>query len=63
MKVKVGHDEFCPHCMDWKEYDEEGRCKKCKKLIKKNLQKNKYEEYKIEDSTVEPDEETSPSED
>jgi len=35
MKVKVGNDEFCPHCMDWQEYDDEGKCKKCRKLIKK----------------------------
>ncbi|MEM0467496.1 MAG: hypothetical protein QXL17_05890 [Candidatus Thermoplasmatota archaeon] len=62
MKVTVGNDEFCPNCMDWKEYDDEGRCKVCKKLIKKKQQTNKYEEYKIEDSTFESDEESNSSE-
>ncbi len=56
MKVTVGNDEFCPHCMEWREYDDTGRCKVCKKLIKKNQQINKYEEFKIEDSSFESDE-------
>ena len=35
MKVTVGNDEFCPVCMEWREYDEDGRCKVCRKTIKK----------------------------
>jgi hypothetical protein len=35
--ITVGNDEFCPHCMDWCEYDEMGKCKKCRKLIKKMM--------------------------
>ena len=35
MKVNVGNDEFCPICMEWREYDDEGRCKICHKAIKK----------------------------
>jgi hypothetical protein len=36
-KISVGNDEFCPSCMEWREYDEEGRCKKCRRLIKKGV--------------------------
>jgi len=35
MKQKIGKDEFCLHCMEWREYDEEGRCKICKHIIYK----------------------------
>lgn len=58
MKVNVGNDEFCPKCMDWKEYDDKGRCKVCKTLIKKSRAVNKYEEYRIEES-YEPEEDLS----
>lgn len=34
-KVTVGEDEFCPTCMEWREYDEEGKCKICRRVIKK----------------------------
>lgn len=47
-KVEVGNDEFCSNCMEWREYDEEGRCKVCKKIIKKQkspIPKNSYNEY------------------
>ena len=34
-KVVVGEDEFCPTCMEWRPYDERGRCKVCGHVIKK----------------------------
>jgi predicted amidophosphoribosyltransferase len=62
MIVKVGNDEFCSNCMDWREYDEQGRCKKCGKLIKKQLeiqQKDSYEQYKQETPIFEAEDEAS----
>ena len=49
--MKVGKDEFCSHCMEWREYDEEGKCKVCGKQIKtnnKDKEKDSYGEYKYE---------------
>ena len=34
-KVVVGEDEFCPTCMEWRSYDERGRCMVCGHVIKK----------------------------
>jgi hypothetical protein len=34
-KVTVGEDEFCPTCMEWRSYDEHGRCVVCGHVIKK----------------------------
>jgi hypothetical protein len=34
-KVIVGEDEFCPICMEWRSYDEHGRCIVCGHVIKK----------------------------
>lgn len=62
MIVKVGNDEFCSNCMEWQEYDEQGRCKKCGKLIKKQLeiqQKDSYEQYKQETPILEAEDEAS----
>ena len=49
-KTVVGADEFCSTCMEWREYDEEGRCKVCGKLIKKTTRQNKanYDDYGID---------------
>lgn len=61
-KVSVGSDEFCFNCMDWREYDEEGKCKVCRKQIKKKQapsQKINYDEYRIEGVADEIDEEIS----
>jgi hypothetical protein len=62
-KIKgVGRDEFCMNCMEWREYDEEGKCKKCGKLIKKqskNAHRDSYDEYKSEGPSYEMDEDTS----
>lgn len=61
MTIKVGADEFCSTCMEWREYDEEGRCKVCKKIIKKQeqpIQRDSYDQYKTE-TTFEPDEESN----
>ena len=58
-KITVGLDDFCSNCMEWREYDEEGRCKKCGKLIKKKLSspgKDSYSEYESEDPSYEMDE-------
>ncbi len=51
MRVKIGSDDFCSNCMEWQEYDEEGRCKKCGKIIMKqkiNDKKESYAEYERE---------------
>jgi len=56
--VKVGKDEFCQKCMDWREYDEEGRCIVCGTLINKNLKPEKrdgYNDYKTETPSLEND--------
>jgi len=45
MPIKIGKDEFCSNCMEWQEYDEKGRCKKCGKIIAKQKTKNKKESY------------------
>jgi hypothetical protein len=45
MKLKIGSDEFCLHCMEWQEYDEEGRCKICKHIIHRENKKSKKEGY------------------
>jgi len=51
MSLKVGSDEFCSNCMEWREYDEEGKCKVCGKQIFKKYSKEQdksYAEYEIE---------------
>jgi hypothetical protein len=35
MKTIVGNDEFCLKCMEWREYDGNGRCKICNSIIHK----------------------------
>jgi len=45
MKLKIGSDEFCLHCMEWREYDEEGRCKICKHIIHRENTKSEKEGY------------------
>ena len=64
-KVAVGNDEFCFNCMDWREYDDEGKCKVCRKQIKKKQvqsQKINYDEYRIEGVADEIDEEINATE-
>ena len=56
MKEEIGNDEFCLHCMEWRKYDKDGRCKVCKHIIfKKNKKQIKagYNDYKIESSEFE----------
>ena len=56
MKVKIGSDDFCLHCMEWREYDNEGRCKVCKHKIHsetKKQEKEGYSEYNRESSSYE----------
>lgn len=57
MKIKPGKDEFCMHCMEWREYDNEGRCIAChNKIVKLNTSNQKgYNEVKTEDSFYEYD--------
>jgi hypothetical protein len=62
MKVKIGNDEFCLHCMEWREYDEEGRCKVCKHIIhveSKKSMKEGYDELKSESPSFEEFDESS----
>jgi len=35
MKISVGTDDYCPVCMEWREYDDNGNCKVCGTSIKK----------------------------
>ena len=54
--MKVGSDEFCSNCMEWQEFDDEGKCKVCGKVIKKHKEvqkKDSYNEYKQEESSFE----------
>ena len=49
--VDVGDDEFCTDCMEWRKYDEEGKCVVCGKLIFKKPAKKEtssYAEYEKE---------------
>ena len=60
MSVEVGKDEFCSNCMEWREYDEEGKCKVCGKIIFKKKVKNaeySYAEYEREKTDFEETEE------
>lgn len=45
MKLKTGQDEFCLNCMEWMEYNNEGRCKKCKQIIHKEKRESEQEGY------------------
>jgi len=45
MKVKIGRDEFCLYCMEWREFDQKGRCKICKHTIHRVNEKNKKYGY------------------
>jgi len=60
MKVKTGKDEFCMHCMEWREYDNRGRCMVCHNLLvkKENLKSQGYNEYKTESSSYEYNDDT-----
>ena len=58
--MKVGTDEFCSKCMEWREFDENGKCKVCGKLIKsseKSMEKDNYGDYKYEPPETEVDSE------
>lgn len=55
-KITVGNDEFCSNCMEWQEYDDEGKCKVCGRYIKKTKNKSetaKYDDYGIDSDTFE----------
>jgi len=56
VKITVGNDEFCFKCMEWREYDDNGKCKVCGKLIKKKKhddQGTKYDDFGIDANTFE----------
>ena len=58
MILKIGKDEFCLNCMEWREYDSEGRCKFCKHIICRNVKKKQkvgYSEYKSQNISFEID--------
>ena len=58
--MKIGNDEFCSNCMEWQEYDENGRCKICGKIIFKQKTKDtnkSYAEYERETPDFEDSEE------
>lgn len=66
MAKKIGKDEFCLYCMEWREYNEEGKCKVCKHVIIKDNKKQKkegYNEYKSEVESFEIDEEVDVEDD
>ena len=49
MKKRVGKDEFCLTCMEWRECDENGRCIICGSIVKKKLPQSyikSYDEYR-----------------
>ncbi|KYK31547.1 MAG: hypothetical protein AYK22_02315 [Thermoplasmatales archaeon SG8-52-3] len=50
MKLKTGNDEFCLHCMEWREYDSEGRCKICKHIIHSENKKSDKDGYSSHES-------------
>ena len=55
-KISVGNDDFCSNCMELREYDEEGKCKVCGKLIKKEKSKSEktsYDNYGIDSDSFE----------
>ena len=58
-KIKVGSDEFCPTCMEWREYDEEGKCTVCGRPIRKEERARKItDEYDLTDFSSEHGEES-----
>jgi PHP family Zn ribbon phosphoesterase len=60
MAIKVGSDEFCSKCMEWREYDAQGKCKVCGKVIKKilkNQHKEGQDDYTTETPSFEPEDE------
>jgi hypothetical protein len=61
MVIKVGNDEFCLFCMEWREFDEKGRCKVCKQRIIRKVKKQDepgYNGYKSESPAFEMDQES-----
>lgn len=63
-KLMVGEDEFCPTCMEWRQFDETtGKCKVCGCLIKKIGERRKItDEYDLKDFSNEHDEPQETSE-
>lgn len=63
-KLMVGEDEFCPTCMEWRQFDEmTGKCKVCGCLIKKIGERKKItDEYDLKDFSDEHDEPQETSE-
>jgi len=63
-RVTVGEDEFCPTCMEWRSYDERGRCKVCGHAIKKKGGEGRKitDEYDLKDFENEHEEQQDSSE-
>jgi hypothetical protein len=57
-KVMVGEDEFCPTCMEWRQFDElTGKCSVCGRIIKKSSERRKItDEFDLKDFSNEHDE-------
>jgi dipeptidase len=50
--ISVGKDEYCTLCNEWREYDDNGKCLICGKVIKKikkNSKLNSDEEQDLSD--------------
>ena len=43
--VDIGEDEFCTKCMEWRKYDEGGKCVVCGKFILSKPSKDKSDSY------------------
>ena len=43
--MKIACDDFYLHCMERREYDEEGRCKICHHIIHRQKEKSDKEGY------------------
>jgi len=63
-KVVVGEDEFCPTCMEWRSYDEHGRCIVCRHIIKKLAGEGRKitDEYDLKDFVDDHEEQTDSNE-
>lgn len=60
MMMEVGNDEFCIKCMEWREYNDKGRCRICNSMIhklkKSEIQRNSFNDYYIESTSFESEE-------
>jgi hypothetical protein len=56
--MKVGEDDWCPHCDDWHAFDENGNCKKCGTFINNKVKEHSwFEIYGIDIKEITPNQE------